>query len=172
MNAAVKWVDDFLEQTDGKIVLICVHKEICNQLQKRYKKTCVLVDGSVTGALRKKAVRNFQNNPRKRVFIGNIKAAGVGITLTAAHSLAFIEMSWTPGEHTQAEDRIHRIGQKNAASIYYLIAKGTIEEDLCKVITKKQENVSKALNGQMTEDDLDVYGIMEKSLLRKRKEEK
>jgi len=161
MKGVLDWIDNFLEEDSGKLVLYAVHRKIIKQIYERYKKIAVVVDGSVTGKKRKLAVRSFQKNKKVRIFIGNIKAAGVGITLTASSTLAFVEMDWTPGDHTQAEDRIHRIGQKNAAMIYYLIAKGTMEEDLCELIQKKQRTLSAILDGSGKVNDLNVFDQLE-----------
>jgi len=167
IEKVITWIDDFLEESSGKLVLFCVHKKIIKQLHEKYKTISVVVDGSVTGKKRKNAVKIFQTNNKIRLFIGNIKAAGVGITLTAASTLAFIEMDWTPGDHTQAEDRIHRIGQKESAMIYYLIAKNTIEEDLCKLIQKKQSILSATLDGREDKNKLDIFNELQKQLLLK-----
>lgn len=167
MGKALDWIDNFLEESCGKLVLFCVHRKIIKQIHSKYKSISVVVDGSVTGKKRKLAVRTFQNNKHIRIFIGNIKAAGVGLTLTAASSLAFIEMDFVPGLHVQAEDRIHRIGQKNAVMIYYLIARNTIEEDLCKILQKKQKILSATLDGKKGINKLDIYSELQKAILLK-----
>ncbi len=164
MKAVYNWIDSFLEENNGKLVLFCTHTKILNRLHKRYKGQCVAVDGKVKGAKRTAAVATFQTQKRVRIFIGNIRVAGVGITLTAASDLAFVELDWTPGNHTQAEDRIHRIGQKNAANIYYLIAKGTIEESLCELIQKKQKILAATLDGKAKVNQLDIFDELEKAL--------
>ncbi len=166
MNQVLEWIDNFLEQSEGKLVIYGIHKKIIKRLHKKYKKISVIVDGSVSNKKRKIAVRSFQQNKKFRLFIGNIKAAGVGITLTAAHNLVFVELDWVPGNMVQAEDRIHRIGQKNAAMIYYLVARNTIEEKLCKIIQKKQRVLSQVLDGSIKTNRLDVYRALEKSLLK------
>lgn len=99
------WLDNWLQESDGKIILAAVHRKVIQALQERYADSCVVVDGSVTGRDRQRAVDAFQGNSRIRVFIGNIKAAGMGLTLTAASDVAFVELGWTPGEHVQMEDR-------------------------------------------------------------------
>jgi len=164
MEAVLSWIDDFLEESNDKLVLFCIHKKIIKILHNKYKKSSVVVDGTVTRIDRKRAVRSFQKDKQIRIFIGNIKVAGVGITLTAAGSLAFVEMDWVPGNHTQAEDRIHRIGQRNAVNIYYLIAKDTIEEPLCKIIQRKQRTISSVLDGNENINSLNIFEELLKKL--------
>ncbi len=160
MDNVLNWIDDFLEESNSKLVLYCVHRKIIKQIHSKYRHISVVVDGSITGKKRKIAVKTFQNNKSIRLFIGNIKAAGVGITLTAANSLAFVEMEWVPALHTQAEDRIHRIGQKKAAMIYYLIARKTIEENLCELIQKKQKILSATLDGKEGANELNIFDLL------------
>jgi len=166
MKMVMKWIEDFLEQSSGKLVLYAIHKKIIKQIHEKYPKISVVIDGSTSHKNRKRAVKTFQHHSKIRLFIGNIRAAGVGITLTAAHTLAFVELDWVPGNHTQAEDRIHRIGQKNAAMIYYLVAKDTIEEKLCKIIQKKQRILSRVLDGSIKKNKLDVFKSLNKALLK------
>jgi len=160
MKSVFKWLDDFLETTDKKIVVFAHHTKIINMLHKRYKKTSVVVKGGVSQKKRQRAVKAFQTG-KPRMFIGNILAAGVGLTLTAAEDLAFVELDFVPGNMIQAEDRIHRIGQRNAACIYYLVAKGTMEEGLCETLQKKQKNISKVLEGKGDNtNELNIFEIM------------
>jgi len=109
----------------------------------------VKVDGSVSSINRDKAVQEFQNNPEIKLFVGNIKAAGTGLTLTAASSVAFLELPWTPGDLEQAGDRCHRIGQDAAVNIYYLLAYGTIEEYIAELLDEKRQVVDTVLDGKM-----------------------
>ena len=101
----------------------------------------------------------FKRDKNCRVFIGNIKAAGTGVDglQEVADTLAFAELWWRPGDHIQAEDRIHRIGQNKVAWINYLVAGGTIETDLCKIIQTKQETIRATLDGGPLAEDLDVF---------------
>jgi SNF2 family DNA or RNA helicase len=162
-----KWIDDFLKGNDEKLVVFCTHKKIIKKLHDWYKDISVVVDGSVIGHKRKLAVMKFQRDKKIRIFIGNIKAAGLGIDLWAASTCVFMELDWVPGNHTQAEDRLHRIGQKDAVMIYYLIAKDTIEEKLCKLIQQKQETLTAVLDGVTTKNDFDLFNKLQKSLLRR-----
>lgn len=160
------WIDSFLREQDGKLVLFAIHRRVIEKIQKRYRSLCVKVDGSTIGKKRQEAVERFQKNPSVRLFIGNVKAAGTGINLTAASTVVFAEIGWTPGEHTQAEDRIHRIGQKNSANIYYLIAHDTIEENLLRIIQEKQGVLSSTLDGSKQINNLDIYDRLTKEILR------
>ena len=152
LKQAIDWIEDFLN-VNGKLVVFAVHKFVIDALMERFGSMAVKVDGSVTGVNRQKAVDIFQTDDNTRLFIGNVKAAGIGITLTAASNVAFLELPWTPGEVTQAEDRTHRIGQKNSVAIYYLLAADTIEEKIAKLIDKKRKVLDSVLDGKATETE-------------------
>ncbi len=153
----VDWTNQFLADSDEKLILFAVHQKMIDALKRQVKAESVIIDGRVVGRKRKLTVDQFQHDNRIRVLIGNIQAAGVGITLTAASTVAFTELAWRPADHTQAEDRIHRIGQKETSFIYYLVARGTIEEKLCEVIQEKQKVISAVLDGEELTEDLDVF---------------
>jgi len=158
LRSVVNWSNEWLEAyPDEKLVLFAWHRKMIEALRRRIDAKSVVIDGSVTGRRRKALVDQFQQDRKTRMCIGNIRAAGIGITLTAASTLAFAELSWVPTDHTQAEDRIHRIGQKSKAWIWYLIAGGTIEEDLCEVLEEKQKIILATLDDGSNPDDLDVY---------------
>lgn len=128
-----------------------------------------MVDGSVTGNKREKAVNDFQNNKNIRLIVGNIGPIGTGLTLVASNHIAFIELSFVPAEINQAEDRINRIGQTKTSIIYYLIAKDTIEEHLCKIIQNKQHVLSTVLDGDESVNAINIYDLLEKEIYRKQK---
>jgi len=150
MEQVKQWVDDFVA-VDGKLVLFCTHRKTVDTLMDHLGDIAVKIDGSVSDQNREKAKDTFQNDERIRVLIGNIKAAGEGHTFTAASSVAFVELGWTPGEHDQAEDRVHRIGQTNSVTAYYLLAEGTIEEKITHMIDKKRDVLSQVLDGKSVE---------------------
>lgn len=164
LRPVTDWIDSFLRQTDRKLLVFCVRRLVVQALCTKYKGLCARVDGSVTGKDRQLAFDRFTRDPKCRVFVGNIKAAGVGWNGTAASDVCFVELGWTPGEHTQAEDRIHRIGQKGAAVAHYLIARDTIEEKICKLIQKKQETADAVLDGGKVIQSLDVFDQLLKAL--------
>jgi SNF2 family DNA or RNA helicase len=167
LNLVINWINDFLEENDEKLVLFCSHTSIIEALLAQYKNISVRVDGSVTGKERHAAVAHFQTNKKIRLFIGNIRAAGEGITLTAASNLAFVELDFTPSKHIQAEDRIHRIGQKETVNIFYLIAKDTIEEDLCKMIQKKNKIIAAVIDGTDKPKDFNVFNRLTRKITKR-----
>jgi len=171
MKFVFDWIDSFLDSEDGKLGLFACHKRIINMLYDRYPKTSVKLTGATSEKKRKEVVQRFQKDKKTRLFIGNIKAAGVGIDLWAASTMAFIETGWVPGDVIQVEDRFHRIGQKNNVSCYYLVAKDTIEEHLCKILQVKQKVIARVLDGNQNRKDtkLDVYNQLLKTLKGKRK---
>ena len=156
----VEWINNFLEEApDEKLILFTHHIKIRDRLYEHYKKEAVVALG---GNSTQKAVDEFQNNPKIRLFIGNIDSAGIGITLTAANTVAFVELAWTPGKMQQAEDRAHRIGQKKCVNIHYLIAEKTIEEDIATILDKKTKVLNRVLDGKKTEKDSLIAQLLKK----------
>lgn len=151
LKQAIRWISDFLD-TGEKLVVFTTHKKTVQTLMYKFSNVAVQVDGAVRAADRDQAVRIFQERNRIRLFVGNIRAAGTGITLTAARSVAFLELPWTTGELSQAEDRCHRIGQKNAVNIYYILAGGTIEERIAALLDRKRQVVSAVIDGKEAAD--------------------
>jgi SWI/SNF-related matrix-associated actin-dependent regulator 1 of chromatin subfamily A len=98
-------------------------------------------------------VARFQEDPECRLIVCSLDAAGIGITLTAASNVAFLEMGWTPATHDQAEDRVHRIGQHNAVTAWYLLAADTIDERIAAVVERKRRLVRAASDGTPHDDE-------------------
>jgi len=144
MEKVFDWIDNTLEQED-KLVIFATHRKVVQDIYEKYKNIAVKLQGG-DGKEVNNIVDQFQNNKDIKLFIGNIKSSGVGLTLTASKIAAFIEFPWTPGELHQAEDRIHRIGQKNAVNIYNLIVPNTIDEDMLNLISDKQEGIHESIN--------------------------
>lgn len=146
MEAAIQWIKNFLE-VDGKLIVFAVHTAAVDRLMEEFGPIAVKIDGSTPTGKRQAVVEQFQNNPAIRLFVGNIRAAGVGITLTAASNVAFLELPWTPGELSQAEDRAHRISQKDTVNVYFLIAAGTIENAIAEMLEAKRGIVDAVTDG-------------------------
>jgi SWI/SNF-related matrix-associated actin-dependent regulator 1 of chromatin subfamily A len=98
-------------------------------------------------------VDRFQNDPDCRVIVLNLAAGGVGLTLTAASNVAFVELGWTPGGHDQAEDRAHRIGQTDSVTAWYLLGENTIDQDIYALIEEKRAVVTAATDGEIVIDE-------------------
>jgi SNF2 family DNA or RNA helicase len=152
MKQAIEWISNFLEANGHKLVVFATHKEAINILMKEFDGIAVKVDGSVTADKRDQAVKAFQTDPKVKLFVGNIKAAGTGLTLTAASSVAFLELPWTPGDLVQAEDRCHRIGQKDTVNVYYLLANGTIEHRIAKMLDSKRKVIEAVIDGKEVDE--------------------
>lgn len=152
MKAIIEWIQDVIDKGE-KLVVFCTHTATIEILRNTFSDISVKIDGSTDIKMRDFAVQSFQENDAVRLFLGNIIAAGTGITLTAASKLAFVELGWTPGIHDQAEDRIHRIGQKDAANIYYLIANDTIEDDIATLLDEKRKILTAVLDGKEAPED-------------------
>lgn len=150
IKAAKAWISDIIDSGE-KLILFAVHHWVVDEIMKEFKAQAVQLTGKETQVQRQAAVDTFQNDDKVRLFVGNIQAAGVGITLTAATQVAFLELGWQPGAHDQAEDRAHRIGQGMVVNIYYLVAEGTIEEDIAQLIDEKRTTLASVLNGRQPE---------------------
>lgn len=146
INQTIDWIDNFLESGE-KLIVFGINKVIISALKNHYK-DAVFIDGSTTKPKRKEARIKFQTDPNCKLFIGNIKAAGVGLTLTASSNVAIIQFPWNPGEMLQAEDRSHRITQKRKVTIWKLVAKDTIEERIIKLLQYKQNEIDKIIDGK------------------------
>lgn len=152
MKQAIQWIRDFLETNGNKLVVFAVHKVVVDALMDEFKDIAVKVDGSLSGTQRDESVQAFQENPNAKLFVGNIQAAGTGLTLTAASAVAFLELPWTPGELAQASDRCHRIGQKDTVNVYYLLADNTIEMEIAQLLDEKKAVLNAVLDGKEVEE--------------------
>ncbi len=145
MKSAFEFIDNCIE-SDEKLIVFTSHKSSVQKLMKRYKKIALAYTGDTSKKAKEEARKRFQDDPRKKLFICNIKAGGVGINLTAASKCLFLELMWTPSEHEQAEDRIHRIGQDSkVVDIYYMVGINSIEERIMKLLDKKKKIIDSVL---------------------------
>lgn len=135
-----------LLETVEKVVVFAHHRDIISKVFEPLKKyNPVKIDGSMSVDKRQEAVESFQNDKSTRVFIGQLQAAGVGHTLTAASTVVFIEFSWTPGEILQAIDRCHRIGQDEPVDVQFLCVTNSIEEHMVYRVLQKVKKINEVV---------------------------
>lgn len=136
-----------LEDGDGKIVVMAHHHDVIDGIAAGLAEFgAVQLTGRDDLETRQAAVDRFQTDPTCRVFIGSIMAAGVGITLTAASHVVFAELDWTPGNVSQAEDRCHRIGQRESVLVQHLVFDGSLDARMVKILVSKQAVADAALD--------------------------
>ena len=152
INACIEWIERYLED-NNKLVVGCVHTNIVEQLVEHFGEKAVCIYGSTPLKKRHENVIAFQEDPNIKLLIGNVKAAGVGLTLTAANATCTIEFEWKPATHSQFEDRVHRIGQEaDSVFAYYLVAQNTIEEDIAALLDEKMKVLNQVLEGEEVDD--------------------
>lgn len=154
---AVEFVKDFRENNQ-KIILFCSLHEVVDQLKFHFP-TAVSVTGRDSQDEKQRAVDKFQNDPDTDIIICSIKAAGIGLTLTASSNVAFIEFPWTYADCTQCEDRAHRIGQKNSVTCYYFLGRKTIDERVYNIIQSKKK-IAKAVTGSTEEIEENIVDMV------------
>ena len=151
-KSMLQWIEDFLE-SGKKLLLFAWHRSVVEVLFDTLKEWHpVRIYGGMTPNEREDARMSFINNPKCRVVVANIQAGGVGIDgfQDVCSDVAFAEFSHTPNYHRQAEDRLHRSGQHNSVTSYYLVAPGTIDMDAIEVLDNRAKMLDGVLDGKET----------------------
>ncbi|RJQ04851.1 MAG: DEAD/DEAH box helicase [Bacillota bacterium] len=149
--AIVEWVKDFIHNGE-KLVLFAYHKAVQHRLYQALAGSgAVHIFAEDDAVARQSAVDRFQREPKCKVIVCSLMAANAGLTLTAASNVAFAEMGWTPGIMDQATDRVHRIGQVWPVTAWYLLAPGTVDDDIYELIERKRRIVDAATDGQVAD---------------------
>lgn len=131
----------------NKIVLFAMHQQVIEYARTKFRKYgAVSLYGNSPAARRQQQIDRFQNDKHCRVFIGQIVAAGTGITLTAAHEVAFIEADWVPANNAQAAMRCHRVGQTKPVRVRFFTCAGSVDEDVMRVVLHKTREISKIMD--------------------------
>lgn len=146
---AVDFIRTFLS-SGKKLIVFCSLHEVVDALVKAFPGS-VTVTGRDSAVSKQASVDAFQNNPDTMLIICSIKAAGVGLTLTASSNVAFVELAWTYADCCQCEDRAHRIGQKDNVTCYYLLGRGTIDHTIYSLIHQKKSIAAEIMN---SDDDI------------------
>jgi len=144
----IELCENILEQ-DKKVIIFCNFTDSLNTIYNHFKKVAVKLDGSTPKGERQDAVDKFQTDDKVKVFVGNIKAAGVGLTLTAAETVIMNDLSFLPSDHSQAEDRAYRYGQKNTVVVYYPLFENTIEGIIYDILDKKKRIINTVMGDTM-----------------------
>ncbi len=155
--AVVAHVRDVLESVQ-KAIVFAHHRDVITKIREGLEKqgiSCVTVMGGTDDTAKQAAVDSFQDG-EARVFLGQMEAAGVGLTLTAAHVVIFAELGWTPGGMTQCEDRAHRIGQLDSVLVQHLVMAGSLDALISKILTRKQKVLDAALDGEASDFSFDI----------------
>lgn len=155
--AACEWIRDLLA-TGEKLVLFAHLKEVVNAMKEHFPQA-VTITGEDNEAQRDVAKKRFQNDPACQLIICSIKAAGVGITLTASSRVTFLELPWTYADTEQCEDRCHRIGQKDNVTCTYILGHDTIDEHIYKIIMNKKE-IAHTVTGTEDKTEENVVSAM------------
>eukprot|EP00933_Yihiella_yeosuensis_P064606 TRINITY_DN6804_c0_g1_i1.p1 TRINITY_DN6804_c0_g1~~TRINITY_DN6804_c0_g1_i1.p1 ORF type:complete len:694 (-),score=168.26 TRINITY_DN6804_c0_g1_i1:152-2233(-) len=152
--AKMEAVQDYVEYlvwADCKFLLFGHHKAMLDAMQERVEKLktgFIRIDGSTPALQRDQLVQDFRNNDQKQVAILSITACGTGLNLQSCSTVVFAELHWTPGVLMQAEDRAHRMGQKQSVNVHYLIGKDTLDESMYQLLERKCQDVGVLLDGQ------------------------
>jgi SWI/SNF-related matrix-associated actin-dependent regulator 1 of chromatin subfamily A len=153
ITQTIELTENILEQ-DKKVIIFCNFTESLNKIVEHFGKAAVKVDGSMSKPERQHSVDEFQDNPKVKVFVGNIKAAGVGLTLTAAEAVIMNDLSFLPSDHAQAEDRAYRYGQKNNVLVYYPIFENTIEGIIYDILNNKKQVIATVMGDNQNSGDV------------------
>jgi SWI/SNF-related matrix-associated actin-dependent regulator 1 of chromatin subfamily A len=152
ITQTIEIAENILEQ-DKKVIIFCNFTDSLNKITEHFGKMAVKLDGSMSKPERQYSVDQFQENPKVKVFVGNIKAAGVGITLTAAEVVIFNDLSFLPSDMAQAEDRAYRYGQKNNVLVYYPIFDNTIEAIIYDIVNAKKKVIATVMGDNLNPAD-------------------
>ncbi len=160
INDTIELAQNIIDQ-GKKVIIFTNFTNTLNKIADHFGKQAVRLDGSTSKPMRQHAVDQFQDNEKITVFVGNLKAAGVGLTLTAAEAVIMNDLSFVPSDHSQAEDRAYRYGQKSNVSVYYPIFENTIEGAIYDILIKKK-NIFETVMG----DNLDKADFIEEVMNR------
>ena len=158
LAAALTWIHDFLASGEP-LVVFARHREVQEAVVARFPDAVhILGEDSITA--RQAAINAFQTDGGPQLIVCATRAAAQGITLTRASNVCFLELEWTPAIHDQAEDRCHRIGQRDAVTAWYLLAADTIDETMARLIQRKREVIDAVTDGRELPDVGLIEGVV------------
>lgn len=149
-DGVIQWIREFLDSGENLLVF-AYHRAVVFELQEAFRKESVVIMGGTSQAGRSEAIERFGKD--KQLLIGNILATGVGIDglqKVCSHA-CFVEFAWSPTDHSQAEDRLHRIGQEVPVTYHYLVGEGTIDEIFVDILSSRRGVIDQLLDGGSSE---------------------
>jgi SWI/SNF-related matrix-associated actin-dependent regulator 1 of chromatin subfamily A len=152
VSQTIELAENIVEQ-GKKVIIFCNFTDSLNKICEHFGKSAVKINGSMSKPERQHSVDSFQENDKIKVLVGNIKAAGVGITLTAAEAVIMNDLSFLPSDHAQAEDRAYRYGQKNNVLVYYPIFENTIEGIIYDILNNKKQVIATVMGDNQNTAD-------------------
>lgn len=159
IKQVINWTADFLE-SGRKLLMGAIHYDITDEFTKVFRDRMVLVDGRISPEEKDRLTQKFNINPSTDLCVGNLNAAGTGWSCRATSDVAACELPWTPGELSQFVNRVHGLERGLpgvAANVYLLVAEGTIDEDLCKILQARQAILDQTLDGGTVDEGFDIY---------------
>jgi SWI/SNF-related matrix-associated actin-dependent regulator 1 of chromatin subfamily A len=163
----IEFVENILEQ-GKKVIIFTNFTDTLQMIHNHFGKQSVYLDGSCSKPQRQYAVDQFQDNEKIKVFVGNLKAAGVGLTLTSAEVVIMNDLSFVPAEHAQAEDRAYRYGQKNNVLVYYPLFDNTIEGAIYDILNRKKQIINTVMGDDLLENGGDIVEEILNSINKRR----
>jgi SWI/SNF-related matrix-associated actin-dependent regulator of chromatin subfamily A-like protein 1 len=157
--STIEICENIVEQ-GKKVIVFTNFTKTLEMILEHFGKKAVRLDGQMSQKERQMSVDRFQNEEDVMVFVGNIKAAGVGITLTAGEAVVMNDLSFLPSDHSQAEDRSYRYGQKNNVLVYYPIFDNTVEGIIYDILKKKKDIFETVMGDKVDNGDY-VQEILE-----------
>jgi SWI/SNF-related matrix-associated actin-dependent regulator 1 of chromatin subfamily A len=151
LPTALAWIADFLASGEP-LVVFAEHIAIQQAVLERFPGAAHIL-GADAASARQGAVDAFQRPDGPQLMVCSLRAGSQGITLTRASNVAFMELDWTPARHDQAEDRLHRIGQRDAVTAWYLLAPNTIDETMADVLDRKRGVIEAVTDGQVRDEE-------------------
>ncbi|KAI8802416.1 P-loop containing nucleoside triphosphate hydrolase protein [Cladochytrium replicatum] len=146
-----QYLSDLYEEPDKKFIVFAHHKSVLTGIAEhcitKLKAQFIMIDGDTPQKERQALCDRFQNDPKTRIGVLSITAAGVGLTLHAADFVVFAELFWNPAQLLQGEDRAHRIGRKHVVDVKYIISNGTLDDMQWPMIKKKLAILGSAIDG-------------------------
>lgn len=145
---AKQFIEGIMDECD-KVIILAHHRDVIEELERSFEGVgCLKIYGGMTPQESQRAVDLFQNDSNYRAIILSISVA-IGMTLTAASNVIAVELDWVPGKMSQAEDRAHRIGQRDSVNVYHLVLEGSIDQNMAETLIEKQEHIDSCLDNKV-----------------------